>query len=239
MSGKKRNVMLFVLLFTLLLGVIVPVQAQSYGGTKTIRVAYREDADFINKSSSGVYKGYGVEYLNKISQYTGWRYEYINESWENQLADLKSGKVDLICNAQKTEAREKNYDFSCMPVGTEQAVLYTSEDNEDIYFQDYEHMNGKKVGLLRDSYQNEEFEQRQDEKNFHCPEKYYESEQDQIEALKQKKVDMTRLISLLWTGIMRSLNSFFRIGDMIFRKAVTQEEISGLFSLRMQKKWNT
>lgn len=29
MSGKKRNVMLFVLLFTLLLGVIVPVQAQS------------------------------------------------------------------------------------------------------------------------------------------------------------------------------------------------------------------
>ena len=56
MSGKKRNVMLFVLLFTLLLGVIVPVQAQSYGGTKIIRVAYREDADFINKSSSGVYK---------------------------------------------------------------------------------------------------------------------------------------------------------------------------------------
>lgn len=190
MSGKKRNVMLFVLLFTLLLGVIVPVQAQSYGGTKTIRVAYREDADFINKSSSGVYKGYGVEYLNKISQYTGWRYEYINESWENQLADLKSGKVDLICNAQKTEAREKDYDFSCMPVGTEQAVLYTSEDNGDIYFQDYEHMNGKKVGLLRDSYQNEEFEQRQDEKNFHCPEEYYESEQDQIEALEQKKVDM-------------------------------------------------
>ena len=64
MSGKKRNVMLFVLLFTLLLGVIVPVQAQSYGGTKTIRVAYREDADFINKSSSGVYKGYGVKYLS-------------------------------------------------------------------------------------------------------------------------------------------------------------------------------
>lgn len=208
MSGKKRNVMLFVLLFTLLLGVIVPVQAQSYGGTKTIRVAYREDADFINKSSSGVYKGYGVEYLNKISQYTGWRYEYINESWENQLADLKSGKVDLICNAQKTEAREKDYDFSCMPVGTEQAVLYTSEDNEDIYFQDYEHMNGKKVGLLRDSYQNEEFEQREDEKNFHCPEKYYESEQDQIEALKQKKVDMILMGSISKHDSLKIVDKF-------------------------------
>ena len=29
MSGKKRNIMLFVLLFTLLLGVIVPVQASA------------------------------------------------------------------------------------------------------------------------------------------------------------------------------------------------------------------
>ena len=46
-----------------------------------------------------------MEYLNKISQYTGWRYEYINESWENQLADLKSGKVDLICNAQKNRCQ--------------------------------------------------------------------------------------------------------------------------------------
>ena len=60
MSGKKRNVMLFVLLFTLFLGVIVPVQAQSYGGTKTIRVAYREDADFINKAAvsiQGIWSG--------------------------------------------------------------------------------------------------------------------------------------------------------------------------------------
>ena len=51
MSGKKRNAMLFVLLFTLLLGVIVPVQAQSYGGTKTIRVAYRETQTLLIKAA--------------------------------------------------------------------------------------------------------------------------------------------------------------------------------------------
>ena len=208
MSGKKKNIMMIGLLFVLLLGLIVPAWAQSETGTKTIRVAYREDADFINKSSSGVYKGYGVEYLNKISQYTGWKYEYINESWEDQLEDLKCGKVDLICNAQKTEDREKDYDFSCIPIGTEQAVLYTSEDNEDIYFQDYEHMNGKKVGLLRDSYQNEEFEQRQSEKNFRCLEKYYESEQEQIEALEQKKVDMILMGSISKHDSLKIVDKF-------------------------------
>ena len=108
MSGKKRNVMLFVLLFTLFLGVIVPVQAQSYGGTKTIRVAYREDADFINKSSSGVYKGYGVEYLNKISQYTGWKYEYVYASFKECLDMLADGEIPLLIAEQvPTEKEEK------------------------------------------------------------------------------------------------------------------------------------
>ena len=82
MSGKKKNIMMIVLLFALLLGLTVPAWAQSKTGTKTIRVAYREDADFINKSGSGVYKGYGVEYLNKISQYTGWKYEYVYASFK-------------------------------------------------------------------------------------------------------------------------------------------------------------
>ena len=69
-------------------------------------------------------------------------------------------------------------------------------------------MNGKTVGLLRGSYQNEEFEQRQGEKKFHCLEKYYKSEQDQIEALEQKKVDMILVGSIsdtihlrLWTNL--------------------------------------
>ena len=228
MSGKKKNIMMIVLLFALLLGLIVPAWAQSETGTKTIRVAYREDADFINKSSSGVYKGYGVEYLNKISQYTGWKYEYINESWEDQLEDLKCGKVDLICNAQKTEDREKDYDFSCMPIGTEKTVLYTSEDNEDIYFQDYEHMNGKTVGLLRDSYQNEEFEQRQSEKKFRCLEKYYESEQGQIEALEQKKVDMILMGSISKHDSLKIVDKFGAAPMYIMTTKGNTEVMSGV-----------
>ena len=59
MSGKKKNVMMIVLLFALLLGLTVPAWAQLKTGTKTIRVAYREDADFINKSGSGFTKDMG------------------------------------------------------------------------------------------------------------------------------------------------------------------------------------
>ncbi|OLA70299.1 MAG: hypothetical protein BHW51_10150 [Ruminococcus sp. CAG:9-related_41_34] len=113
MSGKKRNVMLFVLLFTLLLGVIVPVQAQSYGGTKIIRVAYREDADFINKSSSGVYKGYGVEYLNKISHMgkSAGRSEIRKgrpdlQCAENRGQGVRKGRPDLQCAENRGQGEE-------------------------------------------------------------------------------------------------------------------------------------
>ena len=52
MSGKKKNIMMIGLLFVLLLGLIVPAWAQSETGTKTIRVAYREDAVLLIKAAA-------------------------------------------------------------------------------------------------------------------------------------------------------------------------------------------
>ncbi len=208
MMKRKSKCMILLLILTLLSGVIMSVPVRAEGTRRTIRVAYSEDADLINKSSSGIYKGYIVEYLNKISQYTGWKYEYINEPWQKQLDDLKNGNVDLICNAQKTAEREKDYDFSSIPIGTEQSILYTDPDNEDIYYQDYEHMAGKVVGLLEGSYQNKEFQQRKAVKNILCTERYYGTEEKLIEALKRKEVDMTLMGSVSKHGSLKVVDKF-------------------------------
>ena len=208
MKRKSRYMGFLLILVILVTGALVPVSAGTDTSKKVIRVAYREDADLINLSSSGIYKGYAVEYLNKISQYTGWQYEYINEAWQDQLDDLKEGKVDLICNAQKTEEREKDYDFSSIPIGNEQTVLYVSADDQDIYYQDYEHMAGKTVGLLEGSYQNEEFRQRKDAKNIQCTEKYYETEEKLIAALSRKEVDMILMGSISKHGNLKVVDKF-------------------------------
>lgn len=64
---------------------------------KTIKIGYDSNSNFIQEKNKEYY-GYGVEYLNKISGYTDWEYEYINdESWQDSFAKLRSGEIDLIC----------------------------------------------------------------------------------------------------------------------------------------------
>ncbi len=33
----------------------------------------------------GSIQGYGVELLDKIAEYTGWKYEYVYDTWDNVL----------------------------------------------------------------------------------------------------------------------------------------------------------
>ena len=125
---------------------------------KVIRIGYDENSNFI-KESDGNYYGYGVEYLEKIAEYTGWKYEYVkDDSWHNCLEMLRKGEIDLICTAHYTEERAKEFLYSDIPLGYEASLLYTKGDSS-IAYQDYEAMNGAKVGLLTDSYSAQDFEQ--------------------------------------------------------------------------------
>ena len=74
---------------------------------KKIRVGYDVNASFIQENN-GEYSGYGVEYLEKIAEYTGWEYEFVEyHKWSNSLENLKLGEIDLICTAHYMEEREQ------------------------------------------------------------------------------------------------------------------------------------
>lgn len=76
----------------------------------------------------------------------------MENTWEQTLKDLKNGKIDIICQAQKTAEREKDYIFSNYSVGSEFTIVYANLKS-NIYYKDLEGMNNKKVGMLKDSYQ--------------------------------------------------------------------------------------
>ena len=47
-------------------------------GTKTVRVGYYENEVFQEGAKQGAVKtGYAYEYYRKLSEYTGWKYEYV------------------------------------------------------------------------------------------------------------------------------------------------------------------
>ena len=72
-------------------------------------------------------------------------------SLEAELEELSIDASIIQAHQHSAGAKKGGLQMKSGIAVEEQAVLYTSEDNVDIYFQDYEHMNGKKVGLLRDS----------------------------------------------------------------------------------------
>ena len=180
------------LIFILIIAIncfLFPITAFTEVNQKTIKVGYFDYYGFISKENNGEYKGYGVEYLNEISKYTNWNYEYVYGTWSECLDRLSKGEIDLLCTAQHSEERANLYDYATYPSGLEYATMYVSNENNYIYYNDFESFNGLKVGLLKDSYQNELFDDYAEKHNFSVTKIFFDKSEDMSEALRNGTID--------------------------------------------------
>lgn len=116
---------------------------------KKIRVGVFELNGFYEKNEEGQPDGYGAEYLDKLSEKTGWTYEYIwAENWDECVELLRQGRVDLIAPAQKTEERMKEFDFSAFGIGMECGTLIALSTNEKLIYEDFESFSQIKIGCV-------------------------------------------------------------------------------------------
>ena len=128
------------------------VFAQEEKSNKVVRVGWHEQPYFIT-DENGRYSGYTYDYQQKISAYTGWTYEYICGGWSELIQKLKDGEIDMLGNVSYTEERAKDMLYSSLPMGTEAYYLFASTTNKDIRMDDYSSLNGKKIGVAKDSVQ--------------------------------------------------------------------------------------
>jgi two-component system sensor histidine kinase EvgS len=98
------------------------------------------------------YSGYNYDYLKAVAQYTGWEYEFVVESLSDCLNDMRNGKIDLIGNLSKTEAREKEFLYTTFDAGRSFPRLITRADNKKYSFQDYAGFNGMVIGMVQGSF---------------------------------------------------------------------------------------
>ena len=114
---------------------------------KVIRVG---DVNIISSNeNSDERSGYVYDYLLEISKLTGWKYEYVTASWEESLAMLERGELDLLTQAQYSEERGEKYGFSRYEMGMNCGMLVTSDQNDSIYYNDYEGFQGKTIGAAK------------------------------------------------------------------------------------------
>lgn len=166
-----------------------PVFAEEGPEQKVIKVGCVDIEQFLMMDKNGNVHGYGEEYLSAISKYTGWQYEYVEGSWKQCLKWLDEGKIDLLFPAEYTEARSQSFLFSDTQCCIDFVALLTRQDNENLYYGDFDNYDGIKVGMITGNHLNKIFKETAKEKGFSYEPVYFESMDDLQTALKNNKID--------------------------------------------------
>ena len=154
---KKRRIkrfLCFALLLALVAAALLPAAGARKEQSKTVRVGWY-DSTYNTVDDAGHRSGYAYEYQLKISSYNGWNYEYVSGSWPELMEMLKTGQIDLMSDVSYTPEREETMSFASLPMGTEEYYLFTAPGNEAVSATDTTSLNGKTVGVNRDSIQAE------------------------------------------------------------------------------------
>lgn len=154
----KLNAIICILAAFIIIATILPVNfgfgyAQSYSKTKQLKVAVNETPGISTLNPDGTRSGIIIDYLNEISKYTGWTYEYVDvDDTSEMMIAANDGVYDLI--GGNYDGLEKTYpnlyypDYSC---GYVQCVLFSRKDDNSFILHNLNSISGKKIGVFQSS----------------------------------------------------------------------------------------
>lgn len=131
-------------------------QSNQPSKSKVVRVGWYEDSYHIT-DQNGDRSGYGYEYEQAVSAYTGWDYKYVKGNWEKLFKKLQNGEIDLMSAISYSDERAKTMLFSDQPMGEEKYYLYADLANSDISASDLSTLNGKSIAMMENSVQTTQF----------------------------------------------------------------------------------
>lgn len=169
MERVKRNIRRYIgfLLCLFLIFTLLPVSAVAAeeSDQNVVRVGWYEDSYHIS-GENGERSGYGYEYEQAVSAYTGWKYEYVKGDWAELLEKLQNGEVDIMAALSYTEDRADTMLFSELPMGEEKYYLYADLTNPEISASDLSTLNGKRIVVMEASIQATQFYEWEEEHNI-------------------------------------------------------------------------
>lgn len=192
-----KKIAAFFLTLITALTVLTPVNC--YADTpreREVRVCYFPLENTSSDHEEHPYSSYYYDYLQEISQHNNWSYEYVDASYYECLTMLENHEIDLICGIDKTAEREMVMDFSVSPVMSSKYKLYTLADNDTIYYEDYEHLNGLTVGVLSSCSQIDALDELCNTQGIYLKKNYYTSISELENALKNGETDCIYAINV-------------------------------------------
>ena len=148
-SGRGKTLLALCLSVILLAGVLTPGAVFAAGDRDgRVRVGYYENEVFQEGAQEGAVKtGYAYEYYQKISEYTGWKYEYVYGEFGDLYQMLLRGEIDLLAGLAWREDRVELIGYPDEPMGNESFNL-VGHDTDEGLTADPASLSGRKIGVL-------------------------------------------------------------------------------------------
>lgn len=204
-----------ILLIVFILSILpLPVAArEQQSSEEVIRVGYIPNDQMIKVDENGNFYGYGVTYLNELAKRTGWSYEFVEVSESNRIEKLINGEIDLLCNVH-ADCQEKDQLLFCRETTClEYGMLAALEDNTEIFFEDYEHINGKKIGININSDLENALIRYAEENGISYEPVYFDNLESMWQALNDKSVDIILVSSLRGLDHVKYVGKTFSIPE--------------------------
>ena len=114
----------------------------------TVKVGYYENEVFQEGAREGAIKsGYAYEYYRKLSEYTGWKYEYVYGEYAKLYKMLLEGKIDLLAGLAWKKERQGVIGYPDAPMGKETYNLVKHHSDTSITANP-KTLKGKTIGVL-------------------------------------------------------------------------------------------
>lgn len=202
------KIVIAMLAIMILFGNAKPYVAYTKG--ETIKVGVFDMDGFHSFDENGKVSGFCIDYLNVIADITGWKYEYVEiKDFMEGLSKLETKELDLIAPGMMTDARKENFSYSEMNFGMEYSVLLTTQDRDDLYYQDYENYNGIKVAALKGYPMTDYFITKMENHGFEVELVYFDTSEESKAALDSGEVDALVTSIFYYDEVYKVLDSFF------------------------------
>ena len=127
------------------------------GRAETFRVAFYPLDGFFEYDAEGKESGYGVELLDKLSEYMGCRFTYVKaETWEDTKALLLAGEADIRMPGTLPANPSAQLAYSGESVMDSYRAVMALKSREDLYYKDYAHFSDLTFAMTRGFFGNTE-----------------------------------------------------------------------------------
>ena len=174
-----------------------------------------------------------VDYLNEISKYTDWKYEYHFGTAEEIYDESLNGKFDLMGGVYYVPSLEAYYGFPKYSIGSNKAVLYGRKDDSRLKSYDLTSLNGMTIGVYEQA--KEKIRRLKEFLNFNdlkCELRYYSHDDMVSESLytylENKDIDLLLSNDMENASQFRSVASFDAQPFYITTRPGEQEILDGL-----------